>query len=107
MLQRVAARNIGNRPDTWADAYDLLMRVNERKLVEAIMQALKLKLRELVEESRLLKASKRRRSRRQQVDDDRPPAPSPAAAAQPSPGASPTSPRGWLQRLWGRASQHP
>lgn len=97
LFKRIAARNIGNRPETWQDAYDLLVRINERKLVEAIMQALKAKLSTVVQASKLL-SKKRRRQQPQQhpqqrdANDDE---------AGPS-GTAPVPPRaGWFTSLPG------
>jgi hypothetical protein len=53
-LKLLAARNIGNRSATWEKAYDLLIKVKEAKVVEALMKALRAELAKEVEKSRLL-----------------------------------------------------
>ncbi len=53
-LKQLAARNIGNRSNTWFKAYDLLIKVKEAHLVESIMRALKGELAKEVEKSKLL-----------------------------------------------------
>jgi hypothetical protein len=53
-LKQLAARNIGNRSATWEKAYDLLIKVNEAKVMESIMKALRAELAKEVEKSKLL-----------------------------------------------------
>ena len=54
VMKQLAARNIGNRSATWERAYDLLLKVKEAKVVEAMMKALRAELSKEVEKSKLL-----------------------------------------------------
>ena len=59
-LKQLAARNIGNRSATWDKAYDLLVKVKEAKVVQAIMVALRGELAKEVERSKLLSKKRAR-----------------------------------------------
>jgi hypothetical protein len=101
-LKRLAARQIGNTPEMWTSAYDMLLKVTEAQVVESIMANLKKACMDEVAKADMLKSRHGKRRTALEIEASKRPKPGPeeGRADEAGPSTSSSQPKSTLVRMW-------